>query len=115
MPSLPSKPPKRPWIPAAQPRERKPYQAHAERTKLYDSPLWRRLRLAQLDREPCCRACAAKGRVMAANVADHITPYREGADFFDASNLQSLCTRCHASKSAKEGHQQAYSKRTAPA
>ena len=104
MPTLPSKAPARPWIPKASPRERKPYQRHAERTPLYDSPRWRALRLAQLRQEPCCRACAAQKRVTPAVVADHIKPYRDGADFFDASNLQSLCTPCHARKSAKEGH-----------
>jgi 5-methylcytosine-specific restriction protein A len=114
MPTLPSKAPARPWLPKAPPSERKPYQRHAERTPLYDSPRWRALRLAQLKQEPCCRACAANKRVTPAVVADHITPYRDGTDFFDATNLQSLCTPCHARKSAKEGHQKAYSKRTTP-
>lgn len=111
MPRLPSKSPARPWIPKAQPSERKPYQRHAERSPLYDTPRWRALRLAQLRQEPCCRACAEKNRVTPATVADHIRPYRDGSDFFDATNLQSLCKSCHARKSAREGHQQAYSKR----
>ncbi|WP_460501466.1 HNH endonuclease, partial [Hymenobacter agri] len=89
----------------------RPYQRHAERTPLYDSPRWRALRLAQLRKEPCCRTCGEQGRVTPATVVDHMVPYREGADFFDATNLQSLCKRCHARKSAQESHHQAYSKR----
>ena len=104
MPSLSRNTPARPWLPKPAPTQRRPYQRHAERTPLYDSPRWRALRLAQLRQEPCCRECAKQRRVTPAVVADHITPYRDGADFFDAANLQSLCTPCHARKSAKEGH-----------
>ena len=102
MPSLPRKAPPRPWLPT--PTGRKPYQLHAERTPLYDSPRWRRMRAAQLRQEPCCRACTAKGRVTPATIVDHIVPYRDGSDFFDATNHQSLCSSCHARKSAQEGH-----------
>ena len=110
MPFLP-RPTARSWQP--RPAPRKPYQAHAERSPLYDSPAWRKLRLHQLRQEPCCRACAASDRVTPATVADHIEPVRDGADFFDGANLQSLCLRCHAKKSAKESHGRTYSTRKA--
>lgn len=100
MPSLP-KPTRRPWQPApAKPA----YQAHAERTALYDSPLWRRARRAHLAAHPLCVTCEAMGVLRPATVLDHKVPVRDGADFFEASNHQGLCASCHAKKSAKEGH-----------
>jgi 5-methylcytosine-specific restriction endonuclease McrA len=107
MPSLPNTV-RRPWQPAP---VKRPYQAPVERTALYDSPTWRRLRKAQLQTHPCCQECERQGLVSPASIADHIIPHRDGSDFFDASNLQSLCKPCHARKSAKEGHQRSYSKR----
>lgn len=64
--------------------------------RLYKLAAWGRLRLSQLEAEPLCRFCAAKGRTTAATVADHVIPHRgDRALFFDPSNLQSLCTPCH--------------------
>jgi 5-methylcytosine-specific restriction protein A len=47
--------------------------------------------------------CLDKGRTTAGKYVDHITPIRQGGDKFDYSNLQTLCTSCHASKSSKDG------------
>lgn len=100
MPSLPPSK-RRPWQPPLAKRE---YQAHAVRTPLYDSPRWRRVRLAHLQQHPLCVLCQAAGRVTAATVVDHITPYNDGGDFWDSANHQSLCNPCHAAKSSREGH-----------
>ena len=101
MPSLPSSNKRRPWQPAPPKRE---YQAHAERTHLYDTPRWRRVRLAHLKAHPLCVHCQAQGLVVPAIVLDHIKPYNEGGDFWDSSNHQGLCTSHHAKKSASERH-----------
>ncbi|MDE2901799.1 MAG: HNH endonuclease signature motif containing protein [Chloroflexota bacterium] len=61
---------------------------------------WRRIRDAVLAREPLCRHCAERGRVVAAVLVDHIIPLPEGTHRVD--NLQPLCTRCHAVKTAAE-------------
>ncbi|MGH8660021.1 MAG: HNH endonuclease [Gammaproteobacteria bacterium] len=56
---------------------------------------WRRLRLLVLARDPVCRICQ---RAPSTDV-DHIIPKRRGgAD--DPSNLQGLCSSCHARKTA---------------
>lgn len=60
------------------------------------------MRQRLLEREPLCRECHKEGRVKAARVADHITPVRQGGQFWDESNLQPLCDSCHNSKSGKE-------------
>jgi 5-methylcytosine-specific restriction protein A len=52
---------------------------------------------------PLCVICAAKGYVKMANVVDHIIPHKgDKALFYDFDNLQSLCTRCHNRKTARE-------------
>ena len=49
--------------------------------------------------EPLCRHCLRDGRVVAATLVDHIIPLSEAPDLrLVRSNLQSLCSRCHSSK-----------------
>lgn len=81
---------------------KRPYQPHAERTKEYDSPLWRRLRADHLRRHPLCVACATKEQAEPAVLLDHIQAVRDGGEFFDSDNHQGLCRKCHFSKSARE-------------
>lgn len=101
MPSLP-KPIRRPWQPAPAKRA---YAAHAARDSRYSSARWQAARAAQLARVPCCEACTAQGQVTAATVCDHRQPVRLGGDFWNTSNYQSLCQRCHQAKSAAERQQ----------
>ena len=64
----------------------------------YLSLRWRQLRLVQLARQPLCSQC---GKV--AEHVDHVTPHRGPLDelFWRESNLDSLCHRCHSSKTAR--------------
>jgi 5-methylcytosine-specific restriction protein A len=104
MPSIPPSK-RRPWQPASSPRPT--YQRHAARDARYSTAQWQRARLAQLQRQPCCAECTRQGRTTIATVCDHIKPVRLGADFWDSSNYQSLCHRCHQAKSATERTQTA--------
>jgi 5-methylcytosine-specific restriction protein A len=101
MPILP-KSRKQPWEPT---RPKPVYQAHAERSPLYNTRTWQKVRAAQLAREPLCAACMKQGVMTAATVCDHIVAVRDGADFYAPGNYQSLCAPCHHRKSAREGHQ----------
>jgi len=66
--------------------------------KFYSTAGWRHLRERQLRLAPLCAYCAAAGRVVPAEVADHIQPHRgDRSKFFDPQNLQSLCKSCHDS------------------
>lgn len=58
-------------------------------------------RKRRLMAEPLCRHCAAKGRVTAATVPDHIIPLAFGGTD-DDSNIQCLCDECHEIKTAIE-------------
>ena len=57
---------------------------------------WRQARLRHLNEYPLCLICQKKKCTTAATVVDHIIPHRgDQALFWDESNWQSLCKRCH--------------------
>ena len=59
---------------------------------------WRKYRLWFLTKHPVCAVC---GRL--ATVVDHIVPHKGNMDlFWDSSNHQPLCKRCHDIKTARE-------------
>ena len=62
---------------------------------------YQRTRVDVLDANPLCVACLAEGRTVAAAEVDHVVPLHLGGTD-DPSNLQGLCLRHHALKSAKE-------------
>lgn len=62
---------------------------------------WKRRRDRVLQREPLCRMCKAIGKVSEAVEVDHIIPLVMGGSNDDA-NLQPLCHKHHAEKTAKE-------------
>ncbi len=65
---------------------------------------WQSARTAYLAEHPLCRSCRQAGRVAEATVVDHIVPHRgDQRLFWDITNWQSLCKRCHDKKTAR-GH-----------
>lgn len=93
-------PPRRPWRPTERSREHDRRRGDAA-SRGYDAT-WRRLRGAQLKREPLCRRCRDAGYTKPATEVDHIIPLRQGGARLDPENLQSLCRRCHAIKTMRE-------------
>ena len=70
---------------------------------LYKTALWKRLRLAQLTRDPLCVYCDAMGRVVMAAVVDHIRPHKgDEIKFYNPDNLQSMCAAHHNSTKKRE-------------
>ena len=64
---------------------------------------WRRARALFLSLHPLCVGCLRHGRTIAALVVDHIVPHRGNRDlFWDESNWQALCKRCHDVKTTRE-------------
>lgn len=90
------------WCPRHKPKYRRGESAAWHR--LYNLPVWQRLREDQLTREPWCAECERAGRLrVRATVADHIRPHRGNlALFTDPANLQSLCKGCHDRKTLLE-------------
>jgi 5-methylcytosine-specific restriction protein A len=65
--------------------------------KRYKTKRWQKLRLVMLGQSPICNHC----QEAAANVLDHVVPVRhDPARFWDTTNMQTLCTRCHNVKSS---------------
>lgn len=110
---MPSRPPQhraagwRPYKePAKQVRRRQ-----ARRALPTNSARWRKIREAQLAREPLCRCCAALNIVREATDVDHING--DDSDHRDC-NLQSLCGSCHSRKTARETAGSGASRGTGP-
>ncbi len=59
---------------------------------------WMAIRRRQLEREPLCRHCSIRRKVVAAEEVDHIVPVSRGGMDWE-TNLQSLCIPCHRIKS----------------
>jgi 5-methylcytosine-specific restriction protein A len=75
--------------------------------RLYHLAVWCHprtgLRAVHLASEPLCRACRDEGRTTPAREVDHVIPHRGDMRLFtDLTNLQSLCSPHHASKTARE-------------
>lgn len=76
---------------------------HREKSDdLYHTFRWTRLSRAFRQSHPLCAECARNGRLKAAEVVDHIVPFPVCRDFFDESNLQSLCSDCNIAKGNRD-------------
>lgn len=63
---------------------------------------WRQARAQWLADHPLCDDCERQGRTTVATVVDHRVPHRgDRVLFWDRANWQSLCMRCHNSKTAR--------------
>ncbi len=82
-------------------RRRHPLQGAAARIR--SSARWRKVRAATLRDHPTCVACERAGVRQLATQVDHVVPLVEALGLaFEPSNLEPLCTRCHAIKSQAE-------------
>ena len=96
-------PDKYPWI-----RDKRHLKGwtKASRDGAYSRAKWLKLREHKLQLNPLCEMCEKQGKVTPATEVDHIIEVSEelGEDdplFYDLDNLQSLCTKCHRSKTRK--------------
>ena len=79
----------------------KRYDRQSTRQYHTGSATWRAIRRQQLDREPLCRKCKARGRITAATEVDHI----DGDSWNNApDNYQSLCHDHHSRKTFAEAN-----------
>ena len=73
-----------------------------EFNRAYDSA-WRKVRAAQLSKQPLCQGCYSQGRITAARQVDHLFAWMAlGKEAFHMNVLQSLCDECHAHKTGLE-------------
>lgn len=88
-------------LPTLKPRISK-YDALKPHRHLYASARWKAIRAAQLDAHPLCIMCEQAGRIVTANVCDHITPHRGDETLFYAGPFQSLCATHHSGSKQRE-------------
>ena len=69
-----------------------------ESTAVYNTRRWKKLRAAQLSREPLCVNIVVCGNV--ATIVDHVVEIRDGGEPFSIENLESMCQCCHNTKTA---------------
>lgn len=78
------------------------------RERGYDNR-WRKARKRFLKANPFCRRCKDEGKLTPATVVDHITPHRGDQKlFWDESNWQPLCKKCHDRKTRTEDQYPTY-------
>ena len=76
--------------------------------KLYQTPWWRDTAARYKQEHPICVICEVMDISSQADITDHIKPVPEGATFqlfkeySSPENLQSLCTKHHNQKTARE-------------
>lgn len=59
---------------------------------------WQQARIVHLREFPLCVECEKHDTIKAASVVDHIKPHKGDLNlFWDRSNWQSLCKKCHDS------------------
>lgn len=113
MPMKPLKPCKHPNCPGFTKdkfcdRHRHQHERASANERGYDHK-WRQARAKYLKERPLCVRCQEEDRLTKATVVDHIIPHRgDGKLFWDKSNWQSLCKRCHDTKTMTEDRYQEY-------
>lgn len=72
------------------------------RQKIYQSPLWKRLRDSHLMEHPLCEVCELEGKITLAEHCHHLHTFMDGRNeleqktlAFDPNNLCSVCSQCH--------------------
>ena len=70
---------------------------------------WQKASKRYLKTNPLCKQCQCESRLTQAEVVDHIIPHRGDRQlFWDESNWQSLCKRCHDRKTRIEDQHPEY-------
>lgn len=69
----------------------------------YNSAVWKRMRVAQLSKQPLCQACLADKKLSLATDVDHLFPWNHyGIHAFTTNIFQSLCREHHSLKTNLE-------------
>lgn len=91
-----------PWIEKPK-KKRQPSINRDKRQDVYQTGLWKRMRLAKLREQPLCEVCMLEGRVKLAEHAHHLVSFMKATNeierdrlAFDSNNLCSVCNQCHA-------------------
>jgi hypothetical protein len=73
-----------------------------ERQRLYNDPRWKKIRAAQLAKEPWCARHLEQGYYVAATDVDHKERHEGDLTKFFEGPFESLCHSCHSRKTSVE-------------
>lgn len=63
---------------------------------------WAKVSERYRQEHPLCAECDRQGRTTPSQCTDHIVPHRGDEDlFWEETNFQALCDRCHRAKTAR--------------
>jgi len=86
-------------------------ERNSETQKIYNSRLWKHLRLWYIKNNPLCVECLKENKIVLAEEIDHIKEISSGRDYqeklsltLDINNLQSLCRMHHHKKHLKDSN-----------
>lgn len=117
MPRMPNTPCKHPGCPRLVPYGKLYCDGHAplhthDRNNAQErgyGSRWQKARKIFLQSHPICAKCRAEGKIIKATVVDHIIPHRGDPKlFWDQSNWQALCKRCHDRKTMTDERYKEY-------
>ena len=92
-----------PWVERSYEEQRQRDPKLSEAARLRRGFRWRQLSARWLRKHPTCAPCARVQLTTAATQVDHVEPLTDAPGrVYDPTNLQSVCDRCHARKSAQE-------------
>lgn len=84
------------------PRRSKKTFNREKREEVYNTGLWRKMRMAKLMQNPLCEICELEDRVTLATEVHHLHSFMEAEDqierdklAFDSNNFCSVCDSCH--------------------
>lgn len=92
------------WIkkPPRNGTRRRPDTRRMKRMEVYNTAMWRRLRLIKLRGAPLCEVCSLKGRITPGTDVHHLRSFTSASDpaerdslAYDIGNLLTVCDRCH--------------------
>lgn len=77
-------------------------QAYQKRQKVYQNPIWKKMRLAKLMEKPLCYVCEIQGKTKLAEHLHHLHTFTQETDqdqinrlAFDSNNIVPLCSHHH--------------------
>jgi len=89
--------------------EHQPSRAPKETDSFYLSVAWRRFREWYICKHPLCEQCEREGRLIKADMVDHIIEIKDGGARLAEENAMSMCWKCHSIKTANvKNHRKPY-------
>jgi 5-methylcytosine-specific restriction protein A len=75
---------------------------YKQNERLYNLPVWDKIKRRVMTTQPLCVSCMTAGKVVQAEAVDHVFPHRQNDQRFLVNVFQPLCIPCHTQKTRLE-------------